>query len=481
MEHNRMKRQMRRWFFLSLALVVCFFGQKANVQAKSSVKAAVPAKTLKVGNRMQVKAQTTNVRFSSSDSMTASVDSQGIITGKKEGKVTIYVKRRGYKTKKLALSIKKRAGKPTSLPVSFSEVSLTMKNGNVYVSNTSKKGKVKKIVYQYKLEKIVMPNQPVSGSAVSFTSQKITKTMTVTAKNVAAGKNVAAQCTGDKELLNLVTSKTPEKIEMFTGDALYCHEPGKKAYIFDWGTKDTKAPKFSGLIGKKSVSGNGDCYRIYYSDRKNRYDLKQFVSARDDRDGKVKIQVDTGKINWKKQGIYKLYFYATDKAGNKAATWAKVQVLIPGSAEAAADQVLRSITRSSDSNTKKARAIYKYVRGHSSYVQNAAHAQWRTAALRGLRYQSGDCYTYYAMCRLLLTRAGIPNVMIKRYPTPGGQRHFWNLCYVQGGWYHFDTTPRTRGGKFCLRTDAQLWAYSSGYTFRFNKKLYPKRATKKIS
>lgn len=125
MEHNRMKRQMGRWFFLSLALVVCFFGQKENVQAKTSVRASVPTKSLKVGNRMQVRAQAANVRFSSSDSMTASVDSQGIITGKKEGKVTIYVKRRGYKTKKLALSIKKSAGKPASLPVSFSELSLT--------------------------------------------------------------------------------------------------------------------------------------------------------------------------------------------------------------------------------------------------------------------------------------------------------------------------------------------------------------------
>ncbi|MGN1205360.1 MAG: transglutaminase domain-containing protein [Eubacterium sp.] len=495
MENKVIKRKLGKYFLMVFALMFCLCGQKDIVQARPSVKATTSGKALQVGNRMLVRAETTNVSFSSSNSAIASVDSKGIITGKRGGKVTIYVKREGYETKKIALSIRTNKKKPATLPVSFSEVSLTTKNGAVYVSNTSKNGNIKKIIYSYKQEEEVAstpappPAQVVSGSVVwpSPTStptpatQKVMKTMTLTAENVGPGKTVAVQCEGDKELSTDVVSKIPEKIEMYTGNALYRYEPGKKVYSFDWGTKDTKAPKFSGLIGKKSCSGNGDYYRIYYSDKKNDYNFKQFVSATDDRDGKVKVQADTSKINWKKKGVYKLYFYATDKAGNKATSWAKVQVLIPGSAESAADQILRSITRTNYSDKRKTIAIYNYVRGQSTYVHNSAHVQWRAAALRGLRYQSGDCYTYYAMSRLLLTRAGIPNVMIRRYPEPRGQRHFWNLCYVQDGWYHFDTTPRSRGGRFCLRTDAQLWAYSSGYTFQFNKKLYPARATRRIS
>jgi hypothetical protein len=71
--------------------------------------------------------------------------------------------------------------------------------------------------------------------------------------------------------------------------------------------------------------------------------------------------------------------------------------------------------------------------------------------------------------------------MINRYPDNIIGRHFWNLVYVRGGWYHFDTCPRSRDGYFCLQTDAQLRRYSTGYTFSFNKSLYPARATKVIS
>jgi len=145
-----------------------------------------------------------------------------------------------------------------------------------------------------------------------------------------------------------------------------------------------------------------------------------------------------------------------------------------------ADQVLRRIIKKNWPDKKKAKAIYRYVRGRCGYVQNAAHRDWRVTALHGLRYQSGDCYTYYSVSRLLLTRAGISNVMIKRYPAPRGMRHYWNLVYVNGGWYHFDTTPRQRRAVFCLWTDAQLSAYSRGYTFSFKRSAFVARATKRL-
>lgn len=476
---------LKKAIVLSVALLLCLFGKSDRLQAKSQVSAKLSAKSVKVGQRIRVTTKMSNVTYFSSNSTIASVDTKGVITGKKAGKVSISVKRKGYKTRKITLTVKKWLRKPETLPVSFSEVDLIQRDGNVYVSNKSKKGKIKKIIYYYRWKGQASENtaQVASGSAVDTSSKDSTYTMNLTAKNIAAGKKGKVNCDHNKQWKEIAASHKPRKIEMYTGDALYCYDVENNKYIFQWSVRDKIAPKFSGLLKKKSYSGHGDCYRIYYSDRKDSYDYRQFVSAVDNRDGKVKIQVDKSKINWNKEGIYKIYFRASDSAGNTATTWAKVQVLKPGSAEAAADQVLNSITRKGWSQAKKARAIYDYVRKHSSYVDNAAHTQWRDAALRGLRYQSGDCYTYYAKSRLLLTRAGIPNVMIKRYPTPGGQRHFWSLAYVQGGWYHFDTTPRTRDRekKFCLLTDAQMWAFSSGYTFRFNQSLYPKRATKRIS
>lgn len=93
-----------------------------------------------------------------------------------------------------------------------------------------------------------------------------------------------------------------------------------------------------------------------------------------------------------------------------------------------------------------------------------------------------NLYAYYSLSRLLLTRAGIPNLMITRYPAVPNHHHWWNLAYVKGGWYHFDTTPRRLKGHFCLLTDSQLRIYErrSPGTFRYANSAYPKRAMKTI-
>ncbi len=501
-----------------------FYMNGTMVQAKT-VNGKISAKTVKVGKRITVSSKTGGATFSSSNSVIASVDSTGAVTGKKAGTVKISVKKKGYKTKTFRIKVKKSAGKPAALPVTFSEISASKPDfytGRMRIKNWSKKGAIKKIVYTYEVEWVSnsscisevptatpTPTQtPVgdaksaSGSAVSDETTQVTPSPSATPANsssnsftthtenvtfswntiVAPGKTAPTIASRYNDMGNRVHSYKLIKIELYTGKALYVYDAIKDTYTLKWGTKDITAPKFSGLLKKKSVSGdNGDAYRTYYSDKKNQYNFKQFVRAKDDRDSKVKIAVNTDKINWKKTGKYKIYYTAKDSSGNKTTTWAYVQVIVPGTAESAADQVLRSITKSGWSDERKARAIYRYVKGHLAYVHNAAHVQWRAAALKALRYQTGDCYTYYATCRLLLTRAGIPNVMIRRYPVPGGQRHFWNLTYVSGGWYHLDTTPRRRDARFCLWTDAQLHSYSSGYTFRFHASWYPARAKKRIA
>lgn len=480
--NSKKRKNLMLCIGLVMALIVCSrMGQGIVLQAKQAVKAKLSANSVRVGGRIQVTTGMEGVTFSSSNTKVASVDSKGYVTGKKKGKVSVKVKKKGCRTKKLSLTVKDSSKKPKTLPVTLSEVAIETAGDKIYIANHSKHGKIKKITYYKKVEYTVNANRPVSGSAVIVSPyHHYTRSLTVSATNIAAGKRAPAVCEGSEELLQELI-KRPEKAKLYTADALYVFDGNKNTYTFGWGTKDKKAPRITGYIGKKSQTGHGDCYHVCYSDRKNSYNFKQFVSATDDRDGKVAIKVDTSKINWNKQGIYKIWYRATDRAGNTKKAWAKIQVLKPGSAEAAADQVLRSITRSGWSDTKKARAIYRYVRGHMSYVQNSSHTGWQGAGLRALRYQSGDCYSYYAVSRLLLTRAGIPNVMIKRYPTPGGRRHFWNLAYVQGGWYHFDTTPRSRNANFCLWTDAQLYNYSSGYTFRFNNRLYPARSKKRIT
>ena len=142
------------------------------------------------------------------------------------------------------------------------------------------------------------------------------------------------------------------------------------------------------------------------------------------------------------------------------------------------DEILKDITRSGWSDTKKATAIYNYTRSHISYTGHSDKSSWEKAAKDGIRYGSGDCFTYYAVARALLTRAGIMNIRVNRVNSRS--RHWWNMAWVQGGFYHFDACPRRAGGRFCLVTDAQLSDYSRSYG---NSHVwdYANKPTKKIS
>lgn len=349
------------------------------------------------------------------------------------------------------------------------------------VKNKAKKGTIRKIVYTYSItRKKKVTNEVVSGSATVLVEETVTvpATVKIVAKNIKPGKtSKVVSCEGDCS--GQVSNMKLKQVKLYAGTGLYTYDVEKKKGTLSWGTKDKKAPVLSGMLKQYSYNGKSP-HMVCYTDKKNSFDFTRFVTAFDKRDGKVKVEVDTSKINWKKDGVYKVRYIAKDKAGNKTTSWAKIQVYKPGTAEQIADQVLKQITKKSWSAEKKARAIYNYVKKRCSYVDNGSHGDWRKAAVSGIRYQSGDCFTYYAVVRLLLSRAGIPNMEVTRYPSYEGYRHWWSLVYVRNGWYHLDTTPRKRKGEFCLLTDSQVWGYSKK-TFAFRTSIFLPRAKKQIS
>lgn len=389
------------------------------------------------------------------------------------------------KDETLYAAAKKTAAKP-KLTVPLSKVSLEGAklerdaNGQMIytasVRNRSKTGTIKKIEYIYS----AMVRQPSpsaeTGEAVIYTKQT---TVMLTAKQIRPGRtSKPVSCTGDES--GQISAMKLKKIRLYAGTALYTYNMDTKKGLLRWGSKDKKPPVISGWAGKSSFCGK-EPFLTCYSDRKDQYDFVKYVSASDNRDGHVGIKVDTSQINWEKDGIYKIKYTAADKAGNQASAWAKIQVFVAGTAEQIADSALASITKKNWTDEKKCRAIYQYVQRRCSYVGTGSHSNWRAAAVKGLRYQSGDCFTFYSMAKLLLTRAGIPNITVTRYPSYSGYRHWWNLVRLKNGWYHYDTTPRPNRPNFCLMTDEQLRYYSSGSTFRYQTNKYPKRATKKIS
>lgn len=145
--------------------------------------------------------------------------------------------------------------------------------------------------------------------------------------------------------------------------------------------------------------------------------------------------------------------------------------------DAMADDILARIVNDNMTKTEKARAIYSWIRSNLKYVSNSEKGDWVKAAYEGLRRKRGDCYTYYAVSLALLNRVDIPSIEVIRLDGT----HWWNLVNCGEGWYHFDTCPRSSGGRFCLLTDSQLMAYSNQHITRsypygshgFDTSLYP--------
>lgn len=496
------KRIGRIWLVLLPMVLIFSIGSQSQIADAKMVQASVAAKQLSVGKQVSIRSKTDQVSYQSSDSTVASVSDKGVITGKSAGQVTITVARSGYQSKKIALTVKSVKGKP-SLDVAFDELRLQSekmkKTGDgryqysAIVCNNAKRGTIARIEYYYKIQvqgsvakktaaQANTTTQAATGAVSSpdASTEWITENRTVvlTAKNIKAHrKSARVKCEGDAS--GKISAMRLTKVKMYTGEAVYTYQAAQKKGKLSWSNVDLTGPVITGWVGKQSVY-QGEPLWLCYSDMKNTYHFKDHVKAVDARDGKVSVSVDTSRINWDKEGIYKVYYTAKDKSGNQTKAWAKVQVCKPGTAEQIADIILKTKIKSG-SDVQKLRKIYQYVQGSCAYTGSGSHTDWRATAAKGIRNHSGDCFTYYSIAKLLITRSGIPHIMVRRYPERSGNNHWWNLVYVQGGWYHFDTTPRLRKGYFCLQTDEQLHMYSTGSTFRFREELYPKRAKKKIS
>lgn len=450
-------------------------------------KARLTADTVKVGNTVEIKSGTKDLKYSSSDTAVAYVNQKGVITGKKPGKVTITVKKKGYTSVKLSLTVEKKKYKP-NLVTLYDEIELvdTDVRDGMYqfrIRNKSK-GKIKKLVLTFSAEVITGETTELDEAtgipvAVPVISKK---RLTVTAKRIAAQATSGlyqcqAPASGYKGDITL------EKAEIYAGSALVTYHAAKNQVKYSWGTEDKKAPKITGLVGKNGYSSE-ETYITLYKDME--FDFSKYIKAEDDRDKNVKVTVDTDSIDYSKPGIYKVKVTAKDKAGNTARETVQVQVRKKGTAETMADSVLSQITKDSWSDEKKVRAIYQYVTAHLSYTHEAYTNNWSDEAVHGFRYGYGDCFTYYALCKALLNRAGIPNLKVKR--NTENPTHYWNMVYVKGGWYHLDTCRRQIRCYLCLLTDEQLTEFSNYYktiagfySNTWERDKYPASAKKKIT
>jgi len=238
-------------------------------------------------------------------------------------------------------------------------------------------------------------------------------------------------------------------------------------------TLNTSPPVITGTQPIISRLGNTIVYR-------------RGITARDDFGRELELQVDSSGVDPHTEGEYIVIYYAVDLTGLRTEVRELVQVInvdidyVNGHI----DLTLSELLNTDMTQLEKVLAIHTWVITNITYA--AATTDPSTAyedAYRALRDRQGNCYNFYAISELMLTRAGIENMPINRIPGTE-TRHRWSLINPDGlGWHHFDTTP-TRlglGAETAFFTDSQAREFTQRFVefngtenfYTYDPTLYP--------
>lgn len=197
---------------------------------------------------------------------------------------------------------------------------------------------------------------------------------------------------------------------------------------------------------------------------------KQSVTATDNCDETIEIEFNNSEVDIHVAGEYNLYCTATDLAGNTTEEIFSVVIYEQDSVEAEvyemADAVLDNLIDDTMTEYEIVEAIYWYCKWNISYVGTSDKSDWITGAYDGLKYHSGDCFTYASVAKVLLTRSGITNMDISKIPA--ATEHYWNLVDIGDGWVHFDSCARSDGTVIFLWTTAEVLEYSDSHNLSHN-------------
>lgn len=228
--------------------------------------------------------------------------------------------------------------------------------------------------------------------------------------------------------------------------------------------EDSEPPVIHGAVDLMIYAGDTVSYR-------------KDVTVTDNSADGLTLDVDTSKVNMGAEGVYPVTYTARDASGNSSSVTVNLTVKARKydleEVNNLGDSVLANILKPDMSDMDKLHAIYRYIMGHISYINDSEKGDWVQAAYEGLMNRKGDCYVYASTAKLLLTRAGIKNMDIEKIPSD--TLHYWNLVDIGDGWYHFDTTPRKDHPTIFMWDDKQMMEYSETHdkSHNYDHSLYP--------
>ena len=171
--------------------------------------------------------------------------------------------------------------------------------------------------------------------------------------------------------------------------------------------------------------------------------FREGVSATDAFGRELEVQVNTGLFDVGVMGLYDITYYVVDAWGLRTEVTVQVRVIgvCPDYVRERINNILDGILRDGMTQVEEARAIFNWIRSNMRVAPDIRRDSIYEAALHGLQARGGNCFTYFSLAEVMLTQAGIPNMMIERIP---GQptTHRWNLINPDNlGWHHFDAMP----------------------------------------
>lgn len=210
------------------------------------------------------------------------------------------------------------------------------------------------------------------------------------------------------------------------------------------------------------------------------------VKATDDVDGELEVTVDKSAIVLDEKGNpvageYDVIYSATDKAGNVTEVVSKfiIEEVKGEPVYEVAESILATIIKDDMTDVQKAYAIYNYTYDNIAYTGSSEKGDYKKEAYNGLTKFSGDCYTYYAVAKVMLECIGIESIDVQRKEGARSSTHYWLLIDLGTGYYHFDSTRRKQYFDGFMATDAQVQAYSKKVKnyYAIDNSLYPATPT----
>jgi len=177
-------------------------------------------------------------------------------------------------------------------------------------------------------------------------------------------------------------------------------------------------------------------------------DFLEGITAFDSFGRPLTVNVNDGDVDINALGTFTAIIWAEDLTGNITQAEYSIRFISvdPEDFFSQLDAILDDILKNGMSDAEKALAIHNWVRSRLQKSPDAVDSESLIeVALPALSDRSGDrrgnSKLYSAISSLMLTRAGVPNMLINRIET-ADTPHRWVLINPdEKGWFHFDPFP----------------------------------------